>query len=437
MTTQYIGSRVSLISKTDIRYEGILYSIDPTRMEVVLQNVQSFGTEDRPTENPIEATRFFPFISFPGDDIKELNVCESPEPPMMPLGQDMGYPGPYGYPQAPYMHPQYGQFMGYSNPYDQFNYYGYDPRADPMHQFYGGYPGQMGGDPMFNPMLHPDMQNNPELSQGSQDQTNQQPPNLQHPQAVVATSIPQDQAQQAQQAQPQSNVTKQAKVQKVQQAPVQPKQEEQVPVPKQEIQEKKIEKTEEKKQEISAAPVAKQADPKEKPEDVGASNDQSNVNRSNQSRNKKRNQRSNRSNDKRQNQRNKEKTTPESFAEDFDFESSLAKFDKEKFVAEISDKDFDAEEFDEPVAYQKASFFDTISCEATDRDAERTDYRTSQKQQRKLDTETFGESGRSNRGRGRRNNRGGRRGQRGYYRKRKNNDSGNTEKTSTTGTAGS
>merc|ERR1711879_750928 len=142
--------------------------------------------------------------------------------------------------------------------------------------------------------------------------------------------------------------------------------------------------------------------------------DQSNVNRSNQSRNKKRNQRSNRRNDKRQNQRNKEKTTPESFAEDLDF---------------------DAEEFDEPVAYQKASFFDTISCEATGRDAERTDYRTSQKQQRKLDTETFGESGRSNRGRGRRNNRGGRRGRRGYYRKRKNNDSGNTEKTSTTGTA--
>lgn len=38
MASQYLGCRVSLISKADVRYEGILYSIDPDKSEVVLQN---------------------------------------------------------------------------------------------------------------------------------------------------------------------------------------------------------------------------------------------------------------------------------------------------------------------------------------------------------------------------------------------------------------
>lgn len=34
----YIGSRISLISKSEIRYEGILYSIDTKELTVALQN---------------------------------------------------------------------------------------------------------------------------------------------------------------------------------------------------------------------------------------------------------------------------------------------------------------------------------------------------------------------------------------------------------------
>jgi len=35
---QYLGSKISLISKSDVRYEGILYAINPKESTVYLQN---------------------------------------------------------------------------------------------------------------------------------------------------------------------------------------------------------------------------------------------------------------------------------------------------------------------------------------------------------------------------------------------------------------
>jgi protein LSM14 len=51
----YLGSKISLVSKAKIRYEGILYTIDANESTVALSKVRSFGTEDRPTDRPVPA----------------------------------------------------------------------------------------------------------------------------------------------------------------------------------------------------------------------------------------------------------------------------------------------------------------------------------------------------------------------------------------------
>ncbi len=59
----------------------------------------------------------------------------------------------------------------------------------------------------------------------------------------------------------------------------------------------------------------------------------------------------------------------------------------------------DAFAFPAPTAYSKSSFFDNLSCEATDKQARKDGAQNfSHKQQRELDVETFGSAG-SERGR--------------------------------------
>jgi len=76
----YLGSKISLVSKADIRYEGILYTIDPNECTVALAKVRSFGTEERPTDRPLPARdEIYEYIIFRGSDIKDLNICEPPK----------------------------------------------------------------------------------------------------------------------------------------------------------------------------------------------------------------------------------------------------------------------------------------------------------------------------------------------------------------------
>merc|ERR1712036_80456 len=80
----YLGSKISLISKSEIRYEGILYTIDTKDSTVALSKVRSFGTEDRPTDRPVAPRdEVYEYIIFRGTDIKDIRVCQPPQPYLM------------------------------------------------------------------------------------------------------------------------------------------------------------------------------------------------------------------------------------------------------------------------------------------------------------------------------------------------------------------
>ncbi|CAG8571279.1 8779_t:CDS:10 [Ambispora leptoticha] len=117
----YIGSKISLISRSDIRYVGILHTINQADSTVALEQgyetinvtdshhnrfafklpwsyrnankyhsllilqtiVRSFGTEGRrgnPSEEIPPSDNIFEYIVFRGSDVKDLHVCEAPAP---------------------------------------------------------------------------------------------------------------------------------------------------------------------------------------------------------------------------------------------------------------------------------------------------------------------------------------------------------------------
>ena len=78
----YLGSKISLISKSEIRYEGILSTIDTKdSTDVALSKVRSFGTEDRPTDRPVAPQdEIYEYVIFRRTDIKDTRVCQPPKP---------------------------------------------------------------------------------------------------------------------------------------------------------------------------------------------------------------------------------------------------------------------------------------------------------------------------------------------------------------------
>lgn len=103
-----LGSRISLISKKNIRYEGTLYSINESNATVALQNVRSYGTEgreklDREATFVAPQDSVHPYLLFRGCDIKDLHVHEnaSQQPPADPAIMSANAPPAADAPQAP------------------------------------------------------------------------------------------------------------------------------------------------------------------------------------------------------------------------------------------------------------------------------------------------------------------------------------------------
>ncbi|KAG5455678.1 MAG: Scd6-like Sm domain-containing protein [Olpidium bornovanus] len=76
MESQFIGARISLISKSDIRYVGTLHSISQVDSTIALENVRSYGTENRRVgpEKMGPSPSVFEYILFRASDVKDLHV---------------------------------------------------------------------------------------------------------------------------------------------------------------------------------------------------------------------------------------------------------------------------------------------------------------------------------------------------------------------------
>ncbi|OVA18365.1 FDF domain [Macleaya cordata] len=77
----YLGSIISLISKSEIRYEGVLGGIDTEKCTIELHRVKSFGTEGRTKDGPqIAASDIeYAYVVFKGSDLKDLQCKSSPQ----------------------------------------------------------------------------------------------------------------------------------------------------------------------------------------------------------------------------------------------------------------------------------------------------------------------------------------------------------------------
>lgn len=87
---EFIGTRISLVSNSDIRYVGTLHEINSENSTVALENVTMLGTEGRRPDNEVAALdSIYEYILFRGTDVKDLRIEEAPaikefKPPQIP-----------------------------------------------------------------------------------------------------------------------------------------------------------------------------------------------------------------------------------------------------------------------------------------------------------------------------------------------------------------
>jgi hypothetical protein len=82
MSSSYIGSRISLTTKSLIRYEGVLHNIDPASSMITVKDVTMFGTEGRRggVQEVPRQPQVFASIDFVGNSIQELHILAMDAP---------------------------------------------------------------------------------------------------------------------------------------------------------------------------------------------------------------------------------------------------------------------------------------------------------------------------------------------------------------------
>lgn len=91
----YLGSKISLISKSEIRYEGILVDVNPQESTITFEQVRFFGTEGRrPGDEIAPMDKIFECVVFRSADIKDLQVYETPKEDKKQSQQEPEFPDP-------------------------------------------------------------------------------------------------------------------------------------------------------------------------------------------------------------------------------------------------------------------------------------------------------------------------------------------------------
>eukprot|EP00397_Hematodinium_sp_SG-2012_P006010 GEMP01006036.1.p1 GENE.GEMP01006036.1~~GEMP01006036.1.p1 ORF type:complete len:771 (+),score=142.70 GEMP01006036.1:66-2315(+) len=73
---RYAGSKISLITTSDVRYEGVLCSLNAEETALSVQSVRSFGTEGRKTPEVPKSNEIYDFILFFNKDLKMVTIFE-------------------------------------------------------------------------------------------------------------------------------------------------------------------------------------------------------------------------------------------------------------------------------------------------------------------------------------------------------------------------
>lgn len=409
ISTPYLGSKINLVSKSGIRYEGYLFSIDTKESTVTLKNVQSHGTESRDAPKFISPRKeIYEYIVFRGKDIKDLTVSEGPAPPDDPAIISSGRGN------APVAGPSYSQYPPNSGGYPPTSRYNAFSGLPP----YGSYP--MGFQPPQSfpdqQMMHPGsgMPPGPMIPPRIPTPPVQSLSRSLTPSPETVMPIAPPKPSDSKTSETQTKVTSQSGTQTAQQR----RKPSNRPSSRRSSEDKGSQVNHEHKRSGATEVVDNEGSRKQAPGEQDQRPRQGGSRRPHGKRGG-----GNFSG------RGSRQGAPIKFEGDFDFESSNARFKKEEIEEELHNK-LNISEGDEKgsvasadtkslpeatspsVYYDKGkSFFDSISCEANDRDKNRRAH-PSWVEERKMNVETFGVAGGWRHGRGR--GRGGRGGRGGY-----------------------